>query len=115
MQSDLNNNNLLLVTTAVDPRCELSVSPSELQEKVEKLLQMEIKKYSRREARQRDDSPTYQLRKSSKQQPSTNFYSKKVLSFYSFETQEKSAPQEIELQDLTNDEVVAEVKGFLAT
>ena len=51
----LNDNSLLLI-----PRYRLSVFLSELKEKVGKLLQMEVKKYSWREAHQGGDSPTYQ-------------------------------------------------------
>ena len=40
---NLNDNSLLLTTTAVDPRYRLSVFPSELKEKVKTLLQMEVK------------------------------------------------------------------------
>ena len=74
----LNDNNLMLVRTAVDPneRYRFSFFSSELKEKVEKLLKMEVKKYSRREAQQRNDSPTYQPLKSLKPQSSTNFDSK---------------------------------------
>ena len=70
---NLIDNNLLLVTTAVDPRYRLSVFPSELKENVEKLLQMEVKKYSRREARQRGDSVTDQRPNISKPPSSSNF------------------------------------------
>ena len=40
---NLKYNSLLLVTTVVDPRYRISVFPSELKEKVEKLLQMGVK------------------------------------------------------------------------
>ena len=56
---------------------------------------MEVEKYSRREGQ--------------KPQSSTNFYSNMFLSFYSFETEEESAPQENDQQDLTNDELEVEV------
>ena len=105
------DSSLLLVTTAIDQRYRLSVFPSELKDKVETLLQMKFKKHSRREARQRDDSPTYQPPNSSKPQSSTSFDQSSVLSFYSLLTEEKATLQENE----QHDELVAEVKGFLGT
>ena len=42
---NLNDNSLLLTTTAVDPGYHLSVFPSKLKEKVKTLLQMEVKKH----------------------------------------------------------------------
>ena len=112
---DLNDKSLRLVTTAVDPHYRLSFFLSELNKKVKKLLQQEVRKYSRRDARQSNDSPTYQQSKSPKQHSSTNFDSKNFLSFYSFEKEEKTSPQENEQQDLTKNELMAEVNGILST
>ena len=86
----------MLVTTAVDPRYQLSVIKN-------KLLEMEFKKYSQREARQRGDSLTNETPKSQKPQFSTIFDSKVFLSFYFFKTEEKTAAQEYEQQNLTNE------------
>ena len=75
---------------------------------------MKVKKYNWSEARQRGDSPKYQPPKISKLLSSTSCDLKKN-SFYSFETEEKTAPQESEQQDLTNDELGVEFKSILAT
>ena len=98
----MNDNILLLVTTAVDPRFRLSGFPSELKVKVEMLLQIEVKNNSWSETRQRGGSSTYLPLKSPKPQSSTNFDSNIFLSFYSLETEGKAAPHVNEQQDLTN-------------
>ena len=79
---NLNDNSLLLITMAVDPRYRLSVFLFELKEKVKKLLQMEVKKHSRREANQRCDFPTHQPLDSAMSQ-SSMFDPNNFLSFYS--------------------------------
>ena len=78
---------------ALDPRYRLSVSPSELKENVGKLLQMEVKRYSRCEDRQRGESTTYQPPKNTKPQSSTNSDSKHFLSSYSFETRKTESEE----------------------
>ena len=105
---NLNDNSLLLTTTAVDPRYRLSAFSSKLKEKANTLLQMEVKKHSCCEANERCDSPTHKPLESSKSQSST-FDPNDFLSFYS--TEEEKAQNE--QQNIKNDEVVAEINSFL--
>ena len=105
---NLNDNSLLLTTTAVDPRYRLSVFPSQLKEKVKTLLQMEVKKHSSCEANERSDSPTHKTLESSKSQSST-FDPNDFLSFYSTEEEEAQNEQ----QNIKSDEVFAEINSFL--
>ena len=58
---DLNDNSLLLTTTALDLRYRLSIFPLILKEKVKTLLQMKAKQQSSCEANERCDSPTHKL------------------------------------------------------
>ena len=106
---NLNDNSLLLTTTAVDPRYRLSVFPSQLKEKVKTLLQMEVKKHSSCEANERCDSPTHKPLESSKSQSST-FDPNDFLSFYSTEEEEEAQNEQ---QNIKSDEVVAEINSFL--
>ena len=106
---NLNDNSLLLTTTAVDPRYRLSGFPSKLKEKVKTLLQMEVKKHSSCEANERCDPPTHKPLESSKSQSST-FDPNDFLSFYSTEEEEEAQNEQ---QNIKSDEVFAEINSFL--
>ena len=69
---NMNDNKLLLVTTAVDPRYRLSAFPSYLKNNVKELLKLEVKKHICFKADQSSDSPTLPPEKP-KSQPSANF------------------------------------------
>ena len=99
---NLNDNSLLLVTTAVDPPC---YQPSFNLFNSKRRLRSCCKNYSQHEAWQRGDSPTYQPPNSPKPQSSTNFDSNNFLL-------ENTAPEVNKQQDLTNYKLLAEFKGF---
>ena len=63
---NLNDNSLLLTTTAFDPRYHLSFFPSKLKEKVKTLLQIKFKKHNSYEANERCDPPTHKPSESPK-------------------------------------------------
>ena len=112
---NLNDNKLLLVTTAVDPRYRLSAFPSYLKNNVKEQLKLNVKKHICFEANQSGDSPILPPEKS-KPQPSVNFDPKKFSTYYSlFEIESNTATQEDEQQDYIDEEVEAEIKGFSTT
>ena len=71
---------------------------------------MEVKKYSWCEARQRFDSSCCQGVQNYKSQ--LLLIEKNFLVSILFETEEKAASEENKQQDLTNDKLLVEVKGF---
>lgn len=117
---NLYDNNLLLVTTAVDPRYRLSVFPTEIKEKVETLLLTELKNHNRDLARIRgDSSPSKTVSHDDQQQTgnsgeesSTEFDPNNFFSFYSFSQQ--ATPQVQHITGPKNDELQAEIRLYLA-
>ena len=67
---DLNDNKLLLVTTAVDTRYRLSAFPSYIKNNVKELLKLNVKTHICCEADQSGDSP---ILPSEKPKPAANF------------------------------------------
>ena len=101
----MNDNKLLLVTTAVDPRYRLSAFPSYLKNNVKELLKLEVKKHICFKADQSSDSPTLPPEKP-KSQPSANFDPKKFSTYYSLLiTETNTATQEDEQQDSTDEKI----------
>ena len=93
---------MLLVTTAVDPRYQLSVVLSEIKENV-----WETAANGDQKVQPPLGSSTLQISAAKESETTIRF-------FDSFETEEKTAQKSNEQQNLKNDELVAEVKGFLA-
>ena len=106
---NLNDNSIMLTTTAVDPRYRLSVFPSKLKEKVKTLLQMEVKKHSSCEANERCDSHIHKLLRVQSHNLQ-RLIQNDFLSFYSTEEEEEAQNEQ---QNIKSDEVVVEINSFL--
>jgi len=91
---NLNDNKLLLVTTAVDKRYQLSAFPSYLKNNVKEQLKLNVKKHICFEANQGGDSSILPPEKP-KPQYSENFDPKKFSTYYSlFKIESNTVTQE---------------------
>ena len=87
---NLHDNDLFLLTTAVDQRYRLDFYPANLKQKVGRLLKSEVKNQSCRETGQTGQVPLVPLNKTKAQLPK-NDVPKSILLFYSTFKSETSA------------------------
>ena len=112
---NMNDNKLMLVTTAVDSRYRLYVFPSYLKNYVKEQFKSNIKKHICFEANQSGDSSILPPEKS-KPQHSVNFDPNKYSTYYSlFKIELNTATQEDEQKNSIDEEIEAQIKVFFKT
>ena len=111
---NLHDNDLFLLTTAVDPRYRLDFFSDNLRQKVVRILKSQVKNHSCRETGQSGQVPLIPLNKPKAQIP-TNDVPKNFLSFYStFKSEKSKKVNESEQKDSVDQEIETEIKAFLA-
>ena len=111
---NLHDNDLFLLTTAVDPRYRLDFFSDNLRQKVVRILKSQVKNHSCRETGQSGQVPLIPLNKPKAQIP-TNDVPKNFLSFYStFKSERSEKINESEQKDSVDQEIETEIKAFLA-
>ena len=109
---NLHDNDLFLLTTAVDPRYRLDFFPANLKQKVVRLLKSQVKNHSCRETGQSGQVPLVPPNKPKAQLPK-NDVPKNFLSFYSTLKSETCAnTPESEQQDSFHQEIETELFCF---
>jgi len=112
-QINLHDNNLFLLTTAIDPRYKLNFFSENLKNKVKRLLKLEVKNHSCRKTCQNVEVSLVPPKKPKAQLPKDNVPTT-FLSFYStFKLETKANTQESEQPGLINQEIETEIKLYL--